>query len=307
MELYTMALELKRLIPKKLRRFITVSLGLQRLTAIERDLVMPKYQYHSPLDYSTESRPPSFGDAIIVPGEPLPVPPPECRPGYSPDDDQHYLAWGRSDHDLIMKLIERHYGLKDGLAILDWGCSSGRVLRHFYSELKENGWTLHGTDIQALLIEWMRRNFPPEINVLCGSTFPHLPFRDSSLDVIYGISVFTHTKYLWDMWLVEFTRVLRAGGLCIQTVQCETAWRFYHENRDLPWVKDGHPWSMLDKAEMDDDFFLYGDGFISQTFYREETVKRYWGRYMEVVDFLAPPKSSYQNWIVLRNSRCGTG
>jgi len=205
---------------------------------------------------------------------------------------------------LIIDLISKHYGLGKRLEILDWGCSSGRVLRHFYIELKERDWRLHGIDIQAFLIEWMRRAFPQEIDVMCGSTFPHLPFRDSSLDVIYGISVFTHTKYLWDMWLAEFRRVLRPGGLCIQTVQCETAWRFYHENRHLDWVKQGHPWSMLEKPEMDEDFFFYGDSLTSQTFYREEIIKRYWGRYTTVVDFLPPPlKHSYQNWIVLKNDR----
>jgi hypothetical protein len=105
------------------------------------------------------------------------------------------------------------------------------------------------------------------------------------------------------MWLAEFRRVLKPGGLCIQTVQCESAWKFYHENRNLDWVRQGHPWSMLEKPELDEDFFFYGDAFISQIFYREETVKRYWGRYMEIVEFLPPPKSSYQNWIVLKNSK----
>ena len=68
-------------------------------------------------------------------------------------------------------------------------------------------------------------------------------------------------------------------------------------------MKNGHPMSMLNIPEMDKDFFFYGDGHISQTFYREEVIKRYWGRYMTVVDFLPPPKFSYQNWIVLKNDK----
>jgi hypothetical protein len=47
-------------------------------------------------------------------------------------------------------------------------------------------------------------------------------------------------------------------------------------------------------------YFLYGDAFISQTFFKEETIKRYWGRIIEVVDFLPPRDGQYQNWIVLR-------
>lgn len=175
------------------------------------------------------------------------------------------------------------------------------MLRHFYNnEHKTLGWKLHGSDIQAYLVEWMRQHFPREIEVLSASTFPRLPYKDDSLDVIYGISVFTHTKYLWDAWLSEFRRVLRPGGLAIQTVQCEHAWRFYHKNRHLDWVQAGHPRSMLDQRQMSEDYFLYGDAFISQTFFKEETIKRYWGRIMEVVDFLPPLKGQYQNWIVLR-------
>ena len=271
------------------------------LVKLRHDLLMPKYFYHCPIDYELESHAPIYEPSIIVEGESLPIPPPACRPGYSPDDDLKYIEWGKSDHSVIMDIIEKHYEIKSDVAILDWGCSSGRVLRHFRQQQESHNWKLHGTDIQAYLVEWMRRNFPQDINVLCGSTFPHLPFKDASIDVIYGISVFTHTKYLWDFWLAEFKRVLKPNGLCIQTVQCETAWKFYHENRNVDWVKQGHPKSMLEKPEIDEDFFFYGDGFISQTFYREEVIKNYWGRYMEVVDFLPPPKFSYQNWIILKN------
>lgn len=272
-----------------------------RLKSVEHNLKLPQYLYHSPIDYDLESHAPAYGAARHVPGEPFPLPPAEARPGYAPDDDALYLEWGRSDHDLIVEIIGRHYGLREGLEILDFGCSSGRVLRHFHPQMQQGRWKAHGVDIQAYLVEWMRRHFPPDFNIHCGTTFPHLPFRDSSLDVIFGISVFTHTKYLWDAWLAEFRRVLKPGGLCLQSVQCEAAWDYYHRNRNVDWVRAGHPASMLDKPAIDEDFFFFGDAFVSQTFYREATVKRYWGRYMQVVDFLPPPKFSYQNWIVLKN------
>jgi SAM-dependent methyltransferase len=271
------------------------------IDGVKHDLLMPKYLYTSPLDYDLESHPPKYDPPVFLPGEELPIPPPRCRPGYSPDDDQFYLKWGKDDHDFIIEIIRKHRRIERGLSVLDWGCSSGRVLRHFYtSEHKTLGWHPHGTDIQAYLVEWMRQNFPREIEVLSASTLPHLPYKDDSLDVIYGISVFTHTKYLWDAWLSEFRRVLRPGGLVIQTVQCEYAWRFYHENRHLDWVQAGHPAWMLEQPRMANAYFLYGDAFVSQTFFQEETIKRYWGRIMEVVDFLPPRAGQYQNWIVLR-------
>jgi SAM-dependent methyltransferase len=254
------------------------------------------------MDYSSESHPPAIASVAIQRGDSLPLPPPECRPGYSPEDDEHYLRWGKSDHDLILSIIERHHGLKDGIDILDWGCSSGRVLRHFYAENRSRGWKLHGTDVQALLVEWMRRNFPAEIDVMTGSLLPHLPFRDASLDVLYGISVLTHTKYLWDMWLAEFRRVLKPGGLCIQTIQCEPAWTFYHQNRQVEWVRNALPAWLLDKPAMDEDYVFLGDGFISQTFWRESAVKKFMGRYLPVVEVLPPPQFHFQNWVIFRNA-----
>ena len=157
-----------------------------------------------------------------------------------------------------------------------------------------------GIDIQARLVEWMRRYFPREINVHCGTTLPHLPYPDNSIDVIYGISVFTHTKYLWDTWLMEFKRVLKPGGLCMQSVQCETAWEYYHANRHEKWIQDGHPATMLREPRMTQDYLFYGDPSVSQAFYQQKVIVDFWGRYMEVVDFLPPPAFSYQNWIVLK-------
>lgn len=267
---------------------------------LRRNVQLSKFLFTSPLDEELETYPPDYKPAIRVAGEKLPVPPPRVRPGYAPDNDRLYLDWGKTDHDFILDIIRKHRGLERDLAVLDWGCSSGRVLRHFYAEHEELGWRLHGTDVQAFLIEWMRQNFPPEIEVLSASTLPHLPYKDDSLDVIYGISVFTHTKYLWDAWLAEFRRVLKPGGLVIQTVQCEHAWRFYHDHRHLDWVRNGHPASMLSQPNMTKDYFLYGDTLDSQTFFKEDVIKRYWGRIMPVVDFLPPQQGQYQNWIVLR-------
>ena len=289
---------MKSLFRSLVRRFVAALKPL--LARALPDLLMPKYLYHSPMDYSTESYPPNYGASIYVPGEDLPVPPPEVRPGYSPHDDQYYLEWGKRDHDLIVELIKKHGDYRPNMAIFDWGCASGRVLRHFHAEHKHLGWKLFGTDIQSYLVEWIRQNFPPKFNVICGTTVPHLPYKDDSLDVVYGISVLTHTKYLWDFWLTEFKRVLKPGGLCIQTVQCEAAWEFYHKHKNEGWVQDGHPSSMLEKPKMRDDYFFYGDVFISQIFFKEECLKCYYGRIMTVVEFLPPPEPGYQNWIVMR-------
>lgn len=60
------------------------------IAAIRHDLLMPKYLFTSPLDYDVESHPPKYDPPNFLAGEELPIPPPRCRPGYSPDNDMFY-------------------------------------------------------------------------------------------------------------------------------------------------------------------------------------------------------------------------
>ncbi len=262
--------------------------------------VMPRFAFHQPTDYLMESAPPEFDPPVFVAGEHLPLPPPAERMGY-PADDAEYLDMGRYDADLIRVRIDEHRGLQGGLSILDFGCSTGRVLRHFYNEHRARGWNLHGVDIQARCIEWLRRHFPPEFVVHVGTVMPHLPFEDNSMDVVYGISVFTHTKYLWDFWLLELRRILKPGGLLIQTIHTEAAWDFYHRLRNEEWIRQALPPRVYDVPSMDVDWFHYGDIGASQTFWKREIAREFWGRYVEVLDVLPPPeKYSFQDWMICR-------
>lgn len=277
-----------------------------KISQLKQDILMSKYLFHSPNDYEVETFPSKYEDPILIQNIEIPIPPPLCRPGYAPNNNQLYLDWGKRDHDFIMNLTKMHLGreLKD-IKILDWGCSSGRVLRHFYDQIKMNNWSLYGVDIQEYLVEWMRLYFPKDIQISTCNTLPHLPFPDHHFDVIYGFSVLTHTKYLVDAWLMEFKRILKPGGLCIQSIQDEFAWEFYHQHKDLDWVKAGHPQNMLDKPKMDVDYFKYGTTFVSQVFYKKEYAKKFFGRYMDILDYISPstpPTNGYQSFLVMRNT-----
>jgi SAM-dependent methyltransferase len=290
----------KKVRAKVMRPVRSAMKTVDQLTQRVRDThaIMPRYGFHQPFDYLLDSRLPDFDAPVRVEGEVLPLPPVRDRMGYSADD-REYLNWGRYDHDLILKHIERHGGLREGMSILDFGCSSGRVLRHFHKENLERNWSLYGVDLMARPLEWVRQNFPNEFCVYTGSTLPRLPFEDNSLDVIYGISVFTHIKYQWDMWLMELRRALKPGGLLIQTLHGEHAWRHYYKHRGEDWVRQNHSAHMLSKAEMPYDLFCYGDMAVSQVFWKPGTVRRYWGRYFDVLELTPPPeKYSFQDWII---------
>lgn len=264
--------------------------------------VMPRFGFHQPLDYHKDTLPPDFDEPIMIEGEPLPLPPVPERMGYS-SDDIDYLSWGKEDKNIIKGQIANHVSSTDNLSILDFGCSSGRVLRHFYSESVTQGWELFGVDIQARPIQWMRVHFPANFCVFTGNTMPHLPLPDASIDVIYGVSVFTHIKYLWDAWLLELRRVLKPNGLLIQTIHSEHAWKFYYDHRNEDWVKDNQSSSVLQSADMGYDFLYYGDAVVSQVFWRRDIAKEYWSRYFDVIDILPPPSArSFQDWMICRKS-----
>ncbi|OYW10568.1 MAG: hypothetical protein B7Z53_00660, partial [Rhodospirillales bacterium 12-71-4] len=264
----------------------------QALSLVRQEYtVLPRFGFHQPLDYETDSLPPRFGAPVLRDGEALPLPAPEDRFGY-PAEDAAYLRMGAMDAAIIRQAIDRHLGPREGLALLDFGCSSGRVLRHFEAERRASGWHLHGVDIQARPIEWLRLHFPPDYTVSTGTVQPHLAYPDNSLDVIYGFSVFTHIKYLWDMWLMELRRVLKPGGLLLQTLHTETAWAFYHQHRDEDWVRRAHSPRLAEAPAMPEDWFHHGDIAVSQAFWKAETARRNWSRYLEVLELL-PPQHDY--------------
>jgi hypothetical protein len=92
--------------------------------------VMPRFAFHQPIDYLQDTVPPDFGGPpIFVDREPLAIPPAGMRGGY-PADNEEYLLTGAQHHSYYLERIQKHRGLDRSLSILEFGCSTGRVLRH---------------------------------------------------------------------------------------------------------------------------------------------------------------------------------
>jgi SAM-dependent methyltransferase len=271
------------------------------MTALRREYtVMPRFGFHQPLDYHEVSLPPIYSPVEICNETGMAIPTAGDRFGYSPDSTQEYLKWGKFDHDLIMEVIEKYKGPVVNASILDFGCSSGRVLRHFEKEVRSSGWRPFGCDVQARAVEWMRLHLPLHYNVISSSVLPHLPYEDNTFDCIYGFSVFTHIKYQWEAWLMELRRILKPGGLLVQTIHTESAWEHYHLHRKEDWVRNGHCARMYDVEKMDVDYLLHGDVGVSQVFWKKEVAVKYWGRYLTVLERRDPPKYSFQDWMICR-------
>jgi SAM-dependent methyltransferase len=112
--------------------------------------------------------------------------------------------------------------LGDGL---DFGCSSGRVLRVLASAYPEVSW--RGCDPNDAAIAWAQSNLPG-IEFFPSPSAPPLALPDRSLDLVYAISIWSHfAPLLGKRWFDEMHRVLRPGGHLVCTTHGLTSIAHY--------------------------------------------------------------------------------
>ena len=98
-----------------------------------------------------------------------------------------------------------------GAAGLDFGCSSGRVVRVLAAAYPDIEW--HGSDPIPEAIHWARENLPG-IAFEVGPERPPLPYDDGQFDFAFAISIWSHfAEPAAVAWLEEMRRVIRPGGL----------------------------------------------------------------------------------------------
>jgi SAM-dependent methyltransferase len=153
----------------------------------------------------------------------MPLPATADREGYLGDDHLGYWLYGLGDA-LWLKATVEQYGLTldAGSRVLDFGCSTGRVLRHFRGLASEA--ELRGIEIASTYVAWARANLPSSIVISQGTVIPGLPFPEDHFDLIYAGSVFTHIDEFEETWLAELSRVLKPGGVAVLTFHPGRLW-----------------------------------------------------------------------------------
>lgn len=132
---------------------------------------------------------------------------------------QKYFDGGKDTAQWLVRMLERHISL-EGKKILDWGCGPGRVLRHLPAATSEQC-QYFGTDYNRETIAWCMENLPG-IHFTLNSLEARLPYPDHAMDIIYGISIFTHlSEASHSAWFAELKRVIRPGGILVLTTQGE--------------------------------------------------------------------------------------
>lgn len=157
-----------------------------------------------------------------------------------PPEDVHAMARGPLaaaggvyEADLVVEALARA-GVDVATAVsngLDFGCSSGRVVRVLAAAYPEIHW--HGCDPNAPAIAWAREHVPGA-ELFVSPDAPPLELHEGSLDLAYAISIWSHfAPELGLRWLEEMHRVLRRGGHLVLTTHGPTAVAYYaqHELR----------------------------------------------------------------------------
>jgi SAM-dependent methyltransferase len=236
--------------------------------------------------------------STVTADSPLPLPPPHLRMGYAEHDDKSYLGGGRVSADRIRELAAAHgCDLSTRNNVLDWGCASGRTLRHFAGGARSGEYW--GADQDGASIAWAKENLCPPFRFVTCTAYPHFPFEDAKFDLIYGLSVFTHLEHLRDLWLMEINRVLRRQGHAIFTIHDEHTARFMAEQQAPQWIP-----ADLNLAEIarHDATIIHGSRwFETYTFLTGDHIRREWGRYFEVLE-IRPLYEGYQSAVMLRKN-----
>jgi SAM-dependent methyltransferase len=161
-----------------------------------------------------------------------PLPPAELRRRMIGDERDYNTELGRITRDELISMLPEPWDWS-GKRVLDLGCGTGRVLRHFHAEAELA--EFHGCDIHAPSIEWLRGRMTMPVELFVAPERPPLPVPDGHYDLILALSVFTHITDAWAEWLLEVHRVLSEDGVFICTFQ---GGGMRDQTRAAPWHEE---------------------------------------------------------------------
>jgi SAM-dependent methyltransferase len=216
-----------------------------------------------------------YGPPVIE----IPLPTPELARYVAPvadgvDPVAQYIAQGEAFSRVLISFFPDDLALA-GERVLDFGCGSGRFLRHLLNA--GTGAVFEGCDIDEPSVSWLAGHLPPPHTVFLNDPDPPLPRPDGHYRLIYATSVFTHLTRTWSSWMCELHRLLAQGGVLIATIIGAAAGGLFGEE---PWndqrvgmlvLGPGRPW--------------HASGPI--VLHSEWWVRAHWGRAFEILSFTA--------------------
>lgn len=248
-------------------------------------------------------------------GERAPIPPSAVRARSGSPGVRSFLVGGRkAAQELENALATVGRSIEDFTSVLDFGCSSGRVLRHLLVRDTRGTTTYYGSDVDAQAIAWAQQHLPGARWVV-NTSLPPLPFEDGQFDLIYSISVLTHLDEQRQLaWLDEIHRLLRPGGIALLTTHGAHAFTEFKAGRVISnsrscmeriaahgslaaegFIYEPYEISKWNKR----DFPGISDSF-GLTFHSEDYVRRRWADQFEILGILPRALASWQDIVIVQ-------
>ncbi len=209
----------------------------------------------------------------------MPVPPRDLAARVGTVDGTDPLRFYRDEGARLRGVIEELLPAGwswDGKRVLDFGCGSGRVLRHFADEAARG--VFWGCDIDHASIAWDETHLAPPFRFFQNGLTPPLSLAAASLDLIWAMSVFTHIADTWSDWMIEMHRLLAARGILIASFLGEGMWE--------PLVGVQYR-----EDEVGMSVLHYWDGPNAWVFHSDWWLREHWGRAFDVLEVRRPPRS----------------
>lgn len=155
-------------------------------------------------------------------------------------DMDTFHSQGKAHVDVL-----RHHGLANGMSVYDLGCGCGRTAQ----ALQRSGWQgqYTGADVVPKLLAELKRHCPDYKVVLHCE--PSIAAADSSLDIVFHWSVFTHLfSAECYLYLQDAFRAVKPGGrmvfsfLEMEEPLHDRVWRM-----NVEWLVRGRPAAQLDQ------------------------------------------------------------
>jgi ubiquinone/menaquinone biosynthesis C-methylase UbiE len=218
-----------------------------------------------------------------------PVPPNSNMRRTSSSWITHYYQSGINTGLPIATACRLHrLDLRPGTRVLDFGAGVGRQVRFFSKEFP--GLKLFACDVEKSHIDWLTNAYP---SVECHQSnyLPPLKFGDASLDLIYSVSIFSHiTKEHASLWLNEFARIVRPGGMACLTTLGLTANRiagskeersaalrdFGHHHEDYTFITEAKRRSASARLIRQTEMASSCDESYGRTYYTADYVCQHW-------------------------------
>lgn len=197
-------------------------------------------------------------------------------PRAQPPDSVHSMGRGPLaaagalyEADLVVDaLASVGFDISSASRVLDFGCSSGRVVRVLNAAYPHVGWV--GCDPNDGAISWATEHLPG-IEFFVSPQEPPLDLKVGSLDVAFAISIWSHfAPELGVPWFEEMHRLIRPGGYLVITTHGLQSVSFFAHGGGRP----------LEQAE-EIERALFRDGFWYAPEFGEEgdwgVVNESWG------------------------------